>query len=159
MAHEGMVKNRRTGSKVLTLIMVLIIIALLATGGFFFKQYRDIRKQRSTLQAQNADLNKQLSAYKTDPQKAGQAEADKIIAEVGKLYDLPKEETPIVGKVNDVATLPKDQPFFTKAVKDDVTLIYSKAKLAVLYRPSTKQIINVSSVTIQDKPAATSTTP
>jgi type II secretory pathway pseudopilin PulG len=146
------------GKKVLTLIVVLMIVGLLAAGGYYFMQYRNENKQKVALQSQNAELNKVLGAYKADPNQAAQAEADKTIAEVGKLYALPKDEKPSVATVKDKSKL-ADQPFFAKAENGDVTLIYSTAKLAILYRPSSKQIINVSSVTIQDQPAAANPAP
>lgn len=116
--------------KILILANVLLIAGLAAFGGFYFKKYRDIK-------------NNPASA-----EQAAQQQADRTIEEVGRLYDLPKDEKPSVATVSDKEKL-KDQPFFAKAENGDITLIYSTAKLAILYRPSSKQIINVSSVTIQ----------
>lgn len=150
--------KRGVGKKFLTLLLVVVVIGLIVAAGFYFRSYRELRRQRNDLQAQNAGLSKQLSAYKADPNQAAQAEADKVIADVGKLYALPKDEKPSVATVKDKSKL-ADQPFFAKAENGDVTLIYSGAKLAILYRPTTKQIINVSSVTIQDQPTATPANP
>ncbi len=150
--------KRGVGKKFLTLLLVVVVIGLIVAAGFYFRSYRELRRQRNDLQAQNADLSKQLSAYKADPNQAAQAEADKVIADVGKLYALPKDEKPSVATVKDKSKL-ADQPFFAKAENGDITLIYSGAKLAILYRPTTKQIINVSSVTIQDQPTATPANP
>ncbi len=157
MAKEGSI---RTGGsrKIFSLLIVIVILGLLGAGGYYFKRYRDTKKQQASLQNQNADLAKQLGAYRADPNQAAQAEADKTIADVGKLYALPKDEKPSVATVKDKSKL-SDQPFFVKAENGDVTLIYSNAKLAILYRPSTKQIINVSSVTIQDKQTTPAPTP
>lgn len=116
--------------KIFILANVVLIAALAAFGGYYFKKYRDVK-------------NNPASA-----EQAAQAQADKTIEEVGRLYDLPKDEKPSVATVSDKEKL-KDQPFFAKAENGDITLIYSNAKLAILYRPSTKQIINVSSVTIE----------
>jgi len=157
MARDGSLKGV-TISKIFKIIAMLVMAGALAAGGYFFMQYREVRKQLDSSRASNEELSKQLNAYKADPNLAAQAEADKIIAELGKSYDLPKEEKPSVATVKDKEKL-KDQPFFAKAENNDVTLIYSGAKLAILYRPSTKQIINVSSVTIQDTPASGTITP
>lgn len=138
--------------------MALAIGGLMATSGFYFMRYRTARLQRADLQSQNAELTKQLSAFKTNPEQANKAETDKIIAEIGKSYALPKEPPTSVYTVKDKVAAQKE-PFFSKAEQDDVALIYTNSKLAILYRPSTKQIINVSTVTIQDKPAATPTIP
>ncbi len=108
-----------------------MIAGLAVFGGYYFKKYQDLKKNP-------------VSA-----EKAAQEEVDRTIAKVGKLYgSLPTDEKPSVATVSDKEQL-KDQPFFDKAINGDITLIYSNAKLAILYRPSTNQIINVSSVTIQ----------
>lgn len=153
MAKDESGKKTNNSSRYLILILVVVLIGLLAAGGYYFMSYRKENKQKIALQSQNAELNKVLGAYKADPNQAAQAEADKTIAEVGKLYALPKDEKPSVATVKDKSKL-ADQPFFAKAENGDVTLIYSTAKLAILYRPTSKQIINVSSVTIQDQPAS-----
>ncbi len=130
MAKELKSKRRHTGT-LLTAATVLLIIGLGAFGGYYFKKYQDLKKNP-------------VSA-----ERAAQEEVDRTIAKVAKLYgSLPADEKPNVATVSDKDKL-KDQPFFDKAVNGDVALIYSGAKLAILYRPSSNQIINVSSVTIQ----------
>lgn len=125
-SREGIVKK-----KILILANVLLIAGLAGFGGYYFMKYRDVK-------------NNPASA-----EQAAKDQAAKTIEEVGRLYDLPEGEEPSIATVSDKEKL-KDQPFFAKAENNDITLIYSNAKLAILYRPSTKQIINVSSVTIQD---------
>ncbi len=80
-------------------------------------------------------------------------ENQKIIADVGKLMELPTDELPTVAKVDDPQQL-IDQGVFTKVQKDDTVLIYPKAKRAILYRPSTNKIIEVATVNITDTPPA-----
>lgn len=128
---------------VLRVVAVLLIAGLAAFGGFYFKKYRDLNVKYKDVNAKYEELIK-------DPQAAQAAEVRRYIEEVGKVYDLPKDEEPSVATVKDKEQL-KSQPFFAKAENGDITLIYSKAKLAILYRPSTKQLVNVSSVTIQDQ--------
>lgn len=138
--------------KFLVVLNILLIIGLGAAAGFYFKKYRDT-------QAAYNDVQGKYSELLQDPQAAQAAEVRRYIEEVGKVYDLPDDEEPSVATVKDKEQL-KDQAFFAKAENGDVTLIYSKAKLAILYRPSTKQLVNVSSVTIeqdqQPKPQSTS---
>lgn len=141
--------------KFLLTLNIVLIVLLVGGGAWFFLKYR---KERSNLGKKYASALADLNTYKQDPQAAAQAEAAKTVAEVGKLYALPKDEQPSIATVKDVTKL-KDQPFFDKAQNGDVTLIYSNAKIAILYRPSTKQIINVSSVTIQNQQQPAPTTP
>jgi len=138
--------------KLLVALNILLIIGLAAAAGFYFKKYREVNVQYSDVQGKYTELLQ-------DPQAAQAAEVRRYIEEVGKVYDLPDDEEPSVATVKDKEQL-KDQAFFAKAENGDVTLIYSKAKLAILYRPSTKQLVNVSSVTIQqDQQPAPQTTP
>lgn len=163
MAHDGTTK-RRGGSKILSFFLLFIIIGLLGAGGFLYKKYRYLPLQLSSLRSQNDDLNKQLAAYKTDPSQAAQSaadkEIDKTISDVGKLYALPKNEKPTLATVKDKEASKKQYgSFFDKAENNDISLFYTKAKIAVLYRPSTNQVINVGSLTIEDKPGTTPSIP
>lgn len=127
--------------KILILLNIIVIVGLAAGLGFYFKKHRD-------LSARFHDVNTKYEELTKDPQAAQAAEVRRYIEEVGKVYDLPEGEEPSVATVKDKEQL-KDQQFFAKAENGDITLIYSNAKLALLYRPSTKQLVNVSSVTIQ----------
>lgn len=115
------------------LIAVLVIVAAL-----LFWQYS---------RAQNLLKN---------PQEATRVEAERLKSEVAKLIEVPKDETPTVATVTDAEKL-KSQPFFANAQTGDKVLIFPKAKKAVLYRPSTKKVIEVAPVNIgenQPQPAA-----
>ncbi len=129
--------------KLLIALNVLVILALAGATGFLFMKNRDLNAKYSDVQGKFTEIT-------SDPQAAQAAEVKRYIEEVGKVYDLPKGEEPSVATVKDKEQL-KDQAFFNKAENGDITLIYSNAKLALLYRPSTKQLVNVSSVTIQDE--------
>ncbi|MBA3758232.1 hypothetical protein H0X10_01200 [Candidatus Saccharibacteria bacterium] len=129
--------------KILIVITVLLLIASVGAAGYYFKKHRDLTARFNDVDGKYNELIK-------DPQAAQAAEARRYVEEVGKVYDLPKGEEPNVATVSDKEKL-KDQPFFAKAENGDIALIYSQAKLAVLYRPSTKQLVNVSSVTIQEE--------
>lgn len=127
----------------LLVINILLIIGLAAAAGLYFKKHQDLTARYNEVQSKYEELS-------SDPQAVQAAEVRRYIEEVGKVYDLPKDEQPSVATVKDKEQL-KDQAFFAKAENGDITLIYSNAKLALLYRPSTKQLVNVSSVTIQDQ--------
>lgn len=118
-------------NKILIAVLVVLFIAAAGAAGYFYKQYSDIKK---------------------NPQKISQDENKAIIDAVGKLIELPKDETPTIATVTDPAAL-KDQAFFANAQKDDKVLIYSSAKKAILYRPSTNKIVDVAPVNIGDQNA------
>jgi|SRR3989344_5799275 len=67
------------------------------------------------------------------------SEAADLVEKVGKLIDLPGE-TPTIATVTDLTQL-SDQPFFKNAQNGDKILIFTEAKKAILYRPSTNKII------------------
>jgi len=69
---------------------------------------------------------------------------------VGKLMELP-HETPTIATVTDVNKL-EDQPFFAKAQNGDKVLIFSAAQRAIIYRPSTNKVIDITP--IQTAPSA-----
>ncbi len=105
-------------------------------------------------------------AIRQNPQMIGltkgavqqQAEVDALIAEVGKLIDLPKDEKPTVATVSDSDKL-KDQQFFKNAKTGDKVLIYTSTKRAILYRPSEHRIIDVGAVNIRQQDETPTPTP
>ena len=146
--------------KFFTLVLAVVVLGLLGATGYYFKRFQETSKQLSAAQSENAELSKQVNTYKTDPQQAAQAETDAVIQEVGKSYNLPKDEKPSLYRVTDKEASKKQYgAFFDKAENGDISLIYTQAKLAILYRPSAKQIIHVSSVTIQDSAAPPAANP
>lgn len=90
--------------------------------------------------------------FRTDPESAQQANAEQYVEQVGRVYDLPEDEVPSLATVQDKDAL-DDQQFFQRAENGDVVLIYPEAELAILFRPSTGQLINVSSLEIDDSDA------
>jgi hypothetical protein len=65
-----------------------------------------------------------------------------ILAKVGRIMVIPKDEVPTVATVTDKSKL-SGQLFFKKAENGDKLLIFASLKEAILYRPSTNQIVNV----------------
>lgn len=127
--------------RILIIVSVLIFVALAAIAGYYFWQYMRL---------------------KNDPTLATQETTSRLKSEVGRLYALPTDEDPTVAQIQDKEKL-KDQTFFNKAQNGDYILIYTKAKLALLYREKENKLINVGPVTISDtsqtKPADTTPTP
>jgi hypothetical protein len=78
-----------------------------------------------------------------------------LINSLGEKTSLPGEETPSVATVTDINKLP-NVAFFAKAEKGDKVLIYTAAKKAYLYRPSTGQIIQEGAVEVVSPDVSTS---
>jgi hypothetical protein len=91
----------------------------------------------------------QYRHLQTNPQSASQSNSQKIINEVGKIYNLPTGEQPTVAEIKDISKL-QGQAFFKGAQDGDYLLIYSNAKIALIYRQSTNQLINVGPVEINN---------
>lgn len=78
--------------------------------------------------------------------KTSQAkEIDKLLHDVGKIVLLPSDETPTVATVSDITKL-EDQPFFRNAKNGDKVIIYAGIRKAILYRPSLKKVIEMSTI-------------
>lgn len=133
--EAGQVKSKPgVGRLLLGAVSYIVVLALGGAGGIFFAQ------QKPEL----VGLSKSAAA--------AQAEADSIVAQVGKLISLPTDEKPTVATVTDASKV-KDQPFFAKAQNGDKVLIYQKAQKAILYRPSSNMIVEVGAVNINNQAA------
>lgn len=86
-----------------------------------------------------------------DPQALALAEARNLSGEIGKLYVLPKDETPTVATVTDAEKL-QNQPFFASAANGDKILIFPNANRAILYRPGIEKIIDVAPFNLEKSP-------
>ena len=120
---------------------VFSVVALLALGGagfLGFKEYSQLKKE-----------NQKLS----NPQEAAKAETERIKNEVAQLIEVPTDEEPTIATVVDPQKL-GDQAFFKNAQKDDRVIIYAKAKKAILYRTSTKKVVEVAPLNIGENQQA-----
>ena len=119
-----------------SIIIALLVVLAIGAGGTAFYFYSQYSKTQEQLK---------------DPNKAARQETQAIIDDMSKVIDLPaadlKNGEPTLATVLDKSKL-KDQPFFDNAENGDKVLIYTKAKKAFLWRPSTKKVINVAPVTI-----------
>lgn len=113
---EPIEKKKYFGKKsIIFLIVLLVIITVLIYGGYkVFHNYIQTRNDNPAT----------------------------VIAEVGKLAELPQGETPTMATVTNKEAL-KNQTFFKDAEIGDKVLIYKIAKRAFLYRPSTNKIIAI----------------
>ncbi len=118
---------KKLGPKKLSLI-ILILIAISGVYGSFHFYYK-------------------YKALSANPNIEAQKETDRLVALLGKLMELPKNETPTIATISDKEKL-KDQPFFKMAENGDKLFAYNTAMIAILYRPSSNKIINVAPINI-----------
>ena len=107
------------------MFIAILVIGLGGATYYFYSKYNDSQKLLA------------------NPQALVDQQGAQIVAQVAKLMDLPIGETPTVATVLDASKL-KDQVFFASAMNEDKVIIYTQAKKAILYRPSTNRIIEVS---------------
>ncbi|MBI1863270.1 LytR C-terminal domain-containing protein [Candidatus Microgenomates bacterium] len=110
----------------------IVLAAALAPSVYFYDKYQGARIELHAVGRAPAETAKELEEL------------------VGKHMSLPKE-TPSIARVSDKTAL-AGQEFFNKALNGDKVLIYKAAKLAILYRPSTDKIVNVSQISVEPSP-------
>jgi len=82
-----------------------------------------------------------------DQTAAAQKVTNGLIADLGKLMELPTGETPTVATISDKEKL-AGQAFFVNAQNGDILFAYTTSMKAILFRPSTNKIINVAPISI-----------
>lgn len=136
--QEDLSPRRRLARKIRKMkrrqaLLLILVLALLLTGGYFAYKYNQEKTNNARLTA--------------NPQAAAREEVRQLTEKVGKLIVIPTDETPTLATVSDASKL-KNQAFFAKAQNGDKVLIFTKAKRAILYRPSTNKIIEVAPVNL-----------
>lgn len=130
---EGESKKFFSFQKFGKVVLVLVFMGALGASGYYYYQYRKLTKNDQT------------------------AEINSLVKDLGEVMDLPTDETPTLATVTDKDKL-ANQPFFRNAANDDKVLIYVKTGKAILYRPSTRKIVDVSTVNITNDQQAAPTT-
>lgn len=122
--------NLRTRTKIapLPLMMGVLLIGALAFGGYYFRQYQDLKATSS---------------------KSAEEKNKELVEKINNVYALPKDEDPVVAIVSDEEAFKKEYPVFTTAKKGDSLLLYEKASQAILYRESENKIIGTASFTVR----------
>ena len=113
------------------LVRVVIVLLVVLIG---FLVYKYIHSQNEV---------KRLS----NPQESAREETRQLTFKVGRLVEIPNNETPTIATVSDASKL-KDQPFYAKAQNGDKVLIFNQARRAYLYRPSTDKVIELAPINI-----------
>jgi len=122
------------------MLLIILVVVLAAVGGYFAYKYNQAQKDVERL---------------SNPQASAKAQAKELTQEVGQLVQLPTSETPTVATVTDINKL-KGQAFFAKAQNGDKVLIYTQAKRAYLYRPSTNKVLEIAPINFNKNPTKTS---
>lgn len=131
---EGTSHNHAKRRRTLWVVAAgLAIVVFAVTASFLFVQSKDKSNESS--------------------RQAGQVASDQIVAKVGELFELPKNETPTVAQVQDKTKL-AGQQFFANAENEDYILVYTQAKVALLYREKTNKLVNVGPVNIDGQGVA-----
>lgn len=98
------------------------------------------------------DARAELKRF-NDPAAAVAQESEDTVSEVSKVMVLPAGEQPIPALVKDEAKF-ADNPVFEGVKNGDKLLIYQEKRKVIIYRPSTKQIVNVITIAAnQEVPA------
>lgn len=128
MTDSKKLSNPKEGNIVIGLLIGAVLA--LIPSYYFYNKYQQVQK-----------LIK-------NPQQAAKQEVASTVAKLGKLMDLPKDETPTIATVTDKNKL-KEQPFFAKAQNGDKVVLYIKAKKAILFREKDNKIIEVAPINIE----------
>lgn len=146
---ENFLKERKNGSyanlelpkpktkKWHKFLLWLLITGLVLVSGYYFYQYKKIKNNLNV---------------------ATQEENKVLLADIGKIIELPQDETPTVATVSDKDKL-KEQDFFKSSENGDKILIYSNYKMAILYRPSVNKIIKVAPLVMDQNSAGQNEAP
>jgi hypothetical protein len=128
------VKNPKSRKKLLiAIVLAVALIGAAAGAGVLYQAYLNQKERAERL---------------SNPEEAAKEETRLLIEKVGSLTELPNEE-PTIATVRDVSKL-QNQSFFKNAQTGDKVLIFTQAKKAVLYRPSTEKIIEIAPVNLGD---------
>lgn len=112
--------------RLLVIVVVAVFLVVVATAGFFAMQFFSLKSEG------------------TDDETT-----KRVVSKVESLYVLPEGE-PTVAKVQDKEKLAQ-QSFFSQAKNGDYVLIYSDAKLALLYREEINKLVNVGPIALGDE--------
>lgn len=132
MEIESVLYNSESMKSIFKRKFALMIPVLLIVGGslaasvYFYQKYQKI---------------------KADPETVAKEEVLSATSAISRFMELPKDEEPTLATVTDQEKL-KDQEFFKNAQNGDKVLIYTNARKAILYRPSSNKVIEFAPLTL-----------
>jgi len=134
MIFEPHHHNSKSPSKK-TILLICGAVVLLLVGALVTVIWKYNQKDSASAQAAEASKTSQ-----------------RIIEKVGKIYQLPEGDDPTVALIQDKTKL-GNQEFFSKVENGDYILVYSKDKMALVYREKENKLINVGPIALEgDKP-------
>lgn len=107
------------------MLLVLLVVGASGAALYYYSQYKN-----AMFKAEHPDT-----------------EAKQVLEKIGKLIELPTDEEPTVATVRDAEQL-RDQPFFAKAQNGYRVVLYTNARLAILYDEAANKLINVGSINV-----------
>jgi hypothetical protein len=116
---------------VLYILIVIAIAAIVGPSIYFYSKYSHEQFLRN------------------NPTEAAKEEQKAVLEKVTKLTELPTGESPTIATISDREKL-AGQPFFANAVNGDKVIFYPTSKRAIIYRPSTNKIIDMSQVNVTE---------
>ncbi len=123
-------RRKFLGKSILGLLVIAVLVAPTVFGVVYYKKYQQINKMTAD------QFSKRDNA--------------RILSEIKKVYNLPANEEPsTIATVSDNQALKKQYTFFNEAQNGDIVLIYTKAQLALIYRPTTKQVVKSGPINTQ----------
>lgn len=155
-------RNKKRKQIIYTFITV-VILALVSVGVWYIFDLRtEVASLQSSLNQSNTELEELKKDIVTDPNSAvsrlQQQQNASILEEIATVYALPDDETPTIATVQDITKL-TDQPFFEGAENGDILVVFDASSQALLYRPSTKQLVKVGPISVGEESPTTESTP
>jgi hypothetical protein len=126
-AHMIQKQPQHVSLRTLIIVVTIVFIIVIAAAGFFAMQF---------------------FALKSDSNIADDETTQRIIGKVDGLYVLP-EGQPTVARVEDKDKL-GSQAFFAQVQNGDYLVVYSEAKLALLYREAVNKLVNVGPIALDN---------
>ena len=141
------------------IIVATISIALIGAGVWYIFDLRsEVSSLENSLSLANTELDDLKKDIVTDPSSAvtrlQQQQNASILEEIASVYALPSDETPTIATVQDITKL-TDQPFFEGAENGDILVVFDQSSQALLYRPSTKQLVKVGPISVGNETPST----
>lgn len=131
-------------NKYLTPLLALVLVAAVGAAGYFYMQYADAQKKLMTVQSKTGANNAAADAQ--------------VLAQVEKLIELPKDESPTLATVSDKSKL-ASQSFFRNSQNGDRLIIFVKSKKVILFRPIANKIIEVGTISVSQNTPTGNPTP